>query len=373
MRKSLIWMVALSVLSFTNAMADCEVEYTSYYRSDGTLGAYARPKDKGNCTGDVVIQDSVTLWGTTYTVDKIPNNAFGDCSGLKSISLPDTITTIESYAFRNSGLEMSDLKLPANLTTIGQSVFVGTNITGSLVIPENVTSIGLNAFNGVTGITDVTLTNKGTTDMSWNAFSNTGKVTINGNITGSSGFQNANITELEIAEGVTTLGKQTFYYTPNLTTIIIPDSLDITTGEWYDGPYQRTNKIFYMSDAKKEQCRQNPFSCGFGWVGPTGGVNFDDLDIRPIPEYTYDSESKLYQSGGLYYQSLSDIINNKPYSPTTQVADGFGHYAVYDKTTGKYLGMVDANGNPWRRRIYTVEEAAAVSKDTGNTIKLRYK
>ena len=128
-----------------------------------------------------------------------------------------------------------------------------------------------------------------------------------------------------------------------------------------------------MSEAKKEQCRENPFSCGFGWVGPTGGVSFDDLNIQIIPEYTYDTETNLYKSGGLYYQSLSDIIHENPYSPTTQVADGFGHYAVYDKTTGKYLGMVDGNGNPWRRRIYTVEEAERVSKPTGNTFKLRYK
>jgi len=373
MHKTLSLTVALSVLSLSNALADCEVEYTTYYRSDNTIGASVRAKNRSNCTGNVVIEGTVTLNGKTYTVDKIVNGAFRE-SGLKSISLPDSITTIEAYAFMDSGLEMSDIKLPSNLTTIGQYAFQGTTLTGKLVIPENVNRIEDYAFLDVSGITDITLTNTGSTNLGSKIFQNagSGKVTINGDITGSSGFQYSNITELEVADGVTTLGSQTFYYDSSLTTVIIPDSLNITTGMWYDGPYQRSGKTFYMSEAKKEQCRDNPFSCGFGWLA-ANGLSFDSLNISIIPDYTYDSESNLYKVGNLYYQSLSDIIHEKPYSPTRKVADGYGHYAVYDKTTGKYLGMVDENGNPWRRRIYTIQEAERASKPTGNTVKIRYK
>ena len=45
-------------------------------------------------TGDVTIPSSVTYSGTTYSVTSIGDKAFGECSGLTSVSIPNSVTSI---------------------------------------------------------------------------------------------------------------------------------------------------------------------------------------------------------------------------------------------------------------------------------------
>jgi len=54
--------------------------------------------------------------------------------------------------------------------------------------------------------------------------------------------------------------------------------------------------------------------------------------------------------------------------------DSSGEWQEYDRETGQFKTASSSSAdNKRRRRIYTVEEATAVSKDTGNTFRLRYK
>lgn len=55
-------------------------------------------KEKKN-TGSVVIPESVTYNDATYSVTTIGEKAFGDCSGLTSITIPNSITSIGDYTF----------------------------------------------------------------------------------------------------------------------------------------------------------------------------------------------------------------------------------------------------------------------------------
>ena len=52
-------------------------------------------------TGSVVIPESVTYNGTTYSVTSIGSFAFCDCTGLTSITIPNSVTSIGSGAFYN--------------------------------------------------------------------------------------------------------------------------------------------------------------------------------------------------------------------------------------------------------------------------------
>lgn len=49
--------------------------------------------------GDVTIPSTVTYEGTTYKVTKIGKRAFKNCSGLTSITIPNSITYIGEAAF----------------------------------------------------------------------------------------------------------------------------------------------------------------------------------------------------------------------------------------------------------------------------------
>lgn len=78
--------------------------------------------------------------GTTI----IAKHAF-DGMSLTSVSFPNTVTTIDDYAFTGcQGLKT--VTLPSGLTTIGNSAFAVSGLT-SITIPDSVTTIGANAFN----------------------------------------------------------------------------------------------------------------------------------------------------------------------------------------------------------------------------------
>ena len=84
-------------------------------------------------------------YGTYY--DKIGDYAFKGCSGLTSLTLPATITTIGKYAFEDcTGL--TSLNLPAGITSIGRRAFGGCSGLTSLTLPAGITSISDYAFYG---------------------------------------------------------------------------------------------------------------------------------------------------------------------------------------------------------------------------------
>ena len=100
-----------------------------------------------NCTGlkSIEIPNSVT---------NIDYMAFGGCTGLKSVEIPNSVTNIGSSAFR-SCTGLTSIEIPGSVTSIDDYTF--NNCTGleSITIPGSVTSIGSYAFNNCTGLESV--------------------------------------------------------------------------------------------------------------------------------------------------------------------------------------------------------------------------
>lgn len=67
------------------------------YSSDSPF--YPNP-DATAYKGNITIPASVTYGGTAYRVTKIGNYAFYGCSGLTSVSIPSSVTTIGDGAFK---------------------------------------------------------------------------------------------------------------------------------------------------------------------------------------------------------------------------------------------------------------------------------
>ena len=51
--------------------------------------------------GSIIIPETVTYNGTTYSVTSIGYAAFEDCTSLTSITIPNSVTSIGNYAFQD--------------------------------------------------------------------------------------------------------------------------------------------------------------------------------------------------------------------------------------------------------------------------------
>ena len=165
----------LSILDLSDAkIVEGGIPYvTAYginnqYTSNDKLGGLAFR----GCSGliSLTIPSSVTSIGysafrgcsglTSLTipssVTSIGSAAFRGCTGLTSLAIPSSVTSIGSYVFENcSGL--TSITIPSSVTEIGESVFKGCSGLTSLTIPSSVTSIGYSAFEGCSGLTSLTI------------------------------------------------------------------------------------------------------------------------------------------------------------------------------------------------------------------------
>mgnify|MGYP000657058503 FL=1 len=77
-------------------------------------------------------------------VTTIGDRAFGECTSLTGVTIPDGVTGIGNWAF-SLCVNLTSISLPKSLTSIGSWGFSATGLT-SITIPENVRSIGCEAF-----------------------------------------------------------------------------------------------------------------------------------------------------------------------------------------------------------------------------------
>ena len=73
-------------------------------------------------SGNVVIPSSVTYSGNTYAVTSIGERAFSYCSGLTSISIPNSVTSIAQRAFYECR-GLTSVTIGNSVTSIGESAF----------------------------------------------------------------------------------------------------------------------------------------------------------------------------------------------------------------------------------------------------------
>ena len=96
---------------------------------------------------------------------KFDNNLLQKYPNLTNVTIPGSITSIDSSAFSGCS-NLTSITIPNSVTSIGEYVFHNcTNLT-SVTIPDGVTSIGRYAFRDCSSLTSINYT--GTEDQ-WNA------------------------------------------------------------------------------------------------------------------------------------------------------------------------------------------------------------
>ena len=139
-----------------------------------------------NATGSLNIPSYVVYDLHIYTVTEICG--FKNCTGLTSVTIPNTVTRIQYQTFMGCSGFTGNLVIPNSVTEIGHYAFYGcTGFTGNLTIPNSVTKIGDGAFYGCSGFTgNLTIPNS-VTEIGGGAFVGcsglTGVLTIPANVT----------------------------------------------------------------------------------------------------------------------------------------------------------------------------------------------
>ena len=154
----------LSVFFSISASAyDVEVDGI-YYDISETTATVTYGDNK--YSGDIVIPESITYNGSKYSVTSIGEMAFDGCSGLTSVTIPNSVTSIGDFAFFDcSGL--TSVTIPNSVTSIGSWAFSECSGLTSITIPNSITSIGNSAFSDCSGLTSVTIPNSVTSIGDW--------------------------------------------------------------------------------------------------------------------------------------------------------------------------------------------------------------
>ena len=131
-------------------------------------------------SGNVVIPETVTYDGITYSVTALGDKCFRGCSYLTSITIPNSVTSLGDECFDGcSSLERIEVdeantvydsrencnaiihtsanelvvgcknsKIPNSVTSLGDDCFSGCSSLTSITIPNSVTSLGDDCFSG---------------------------------------------------------------------------------------------------------------------------------------------------------------------------------------------------------------------------------
>ena len=162
----------------------------------------------------IIIPDSVTSIGS---------DAFSWCGNLNSVTIGDGVTSIGFNAFYSCN-NLIDVTIPDGVTSIDHYAFFQCCNLTSITIPGSVTSIAVEAFCSCYGLTSVTI-GDGVSSIGNRAFSSCGltSVTIPGSVTsiGSEAFYWCwNLNSVTIGDGVTSIGDTAFSYCESMTEVV---------------------------------------------------------------------------------------------------------------------------------------------------------
>lgn len=113
-----------------------------------------------NCSGltSINLSSIATMGGT------LQEYAFANCSNLDSVTWGSySQSSIPQYAFKNSKLSNTVISsIPAGVNTIAAGAFNGCTGLTEITIPNTITTIGVDAFAGCPNLTKITLPNNNT-------------------------------------------------------------------------------------------------------------------------------------------------------------------------------------------------------------------
>ena len=293
-------------------------------------------------------------------VTSIGEQAFIGCTGLTSVTIPNSVTSIGggsafSYcsgltsmvvASGNTNYDSRD-NCNAIIETSSNTLIVGCENT---IIPNSVTSIGNSAFRGRTGLTSVTIPNS-VTSIGNSAF---GACTA--------------LTSIEIPNGVTSIGGDAFNACEDLTSVTIPNSVTsigerafvgctgLTSVTNYAVTPQTINNSFVFTGVNTSSCTLyvpeesiSLYSAADVWK---------DFTIQAIPAYTVTANL----ADGAYWATFYNNAGNY------QAPDGTQVFAVNLNTSTAEITMTEISDRIVKSGEGVVLKQETTSSDAATTI-----
>jgi len=208
---------------------------------------------RGSVTSGAVV---IPAYYNGLPVTTILNTSFLNRTGITSIFIPATVTTIMDGStatgafFGCTNLESVVFGSGSQLETIGSFAFYNCRNLESIVIPANVKNIGSSAFRGCTNLESIVFENGSLLEtIGNNAFRGTAiaSITIPGGVTsvGQNQFRGCpNLVSVFISEGVPEIGGYFFTDCTSLETIVIPASITVI-GEYAFNNCNALSTVFY--------------------------------------------------------------------------------------------------------------------------------
>lgn len=182
--------------------------------------------------------DSYTFSGCTSLeaivmpkVKEICTGAFSDCTSLKTIVFSDNLTTVEGRTF-DSCSSLETVVIPNSLTVVGNYMFSNCTKLKNVVLHDNITSIGNSAFEGCTSLEHIDIPDSVTSigGYCFNGCTSLKAIVIPDGVTEIYNYTFMNCKSLEsvsLPSSITTIRNHVFMSCTSLTDINIPDGVTI--------------------------------------------------------------------------------------------------------------------------------------------------
>ena len=255
--KGFVMLVVMMLMTTSSAMAqEAKFEVIDGFRyllDSDTKTATLLPKKEGKYSGDIIIPEKVKgNDGVEYIVASLVASCFEGCSGLTSITIPSSVTSLGDHCF-DGCRGLTSITIPSSVTSLGNYCFEGCSGLTSITIPSSVTSLGGYCFDDCSGLTSITIPSSVTslgnycfegcrgltsitipssvTSLSYGCFwdcSGLTSITIPSSVTSLGGYcfsGCSGLTSITIPSSVTSLGAYCFSHCRGLTSITIPSSV----------------------------------------------------------------------------------------------------------------------------------------------------
>ena len=147
--------------------------------------------------------------------DAVPDYAFDGLSQLSNVKLPNGMKTIGEYAFR--GTRILNIDIPASVTSIGQYAFASTIVrTVNFTEDSQLKSIGYSAFSNCTRLKEFIMPNTVTALATYNG---------NAEYECNTFRECTDLKKIHFSNNLKTLGESVCYGCANLEEVVLPENL----------------------------------------------------------------------------------------------------------------------------------------------------